>query len=74
MSRTKQWGRNPYARTDYYRQTVPKVDREPCKWCGNREGKYQYKVDGDHSLNPSRAAPWSRGFCSVSCYRAAVEY
>lgn len=69
MSTVKQWGRDPYARTDHFRQSIEKAYRKPCANCGNREGRYQYKVEGDCSLFPSRGSSWSRGFCSVSCWR-----
>lgn len=58
--------RDPCARFDTIRETVPQLDRVPCAWCG-QPGRFRY---GTHADDYNARPSWdARTFCSVSCRR-----
>lgn len=68
--------RDPFARANFVRRTVPLQDRGPCAEC-RQPAKYQYDVDQDR-IGRSRAftrRPFAsfdprKVFCSVGCFRS----
>lgn len=64
--------RDPFARTEMHRESVPASALSPnvtCSWCGNRNGRgglYRYRTEGD--ANPSRPGAHRGLFCSKPCH------
>jgi hypothetical protein len=60
--------RDPFARTTLVRDTVVKIRRTSCAWCGLRPGRFTYTVEGDGvtHLRPRTTT----AYCSVACYRS----
>ena len=63
------FGRDPFARTTVKRFLVSRFDRKPCSWCGGRQGKYRYVVEGD-GLRTVQEPSYGPAFCCVGCWRA----
>ena len=61
--------RDPFARATLERRTVPKPDRRPCIYCGNRPGRYVYAWVPD-SIGHRFPARLTLGFCSIGCWEA----
>jgi len=58
--------RDPFARTELVRFTVPNYNRKLCHWCGNAPGRFQYAERAD-SLR-SNSVTLMHAFCSKSCH------
>lgn len=61
--------RDPFARMDHIRETVPVQDRRPCSYCGNAPGRFRYGTEPD-GIAPGRAGFARGAFCCVSCMRS----
>lgn len=61
-------GRDPFARGNVVRVTVPKAERTSCAWCGGAPGRFRYGWADDQGRRHS--ALGTRGFCSRSCERS----
>ena len=61
--------RDPFARANLERDTIPARDRKPCAWCGCGVGRFAYRWVAD-SIRPKPAHAKPVGFCSVGCCRA----
>lgn len=60
--------RDPFARVDHVRATVPAPDRAPCAWCGCRPGRFRYGTHADGIR--TRPVFTSRAYCGIDCARA----
>lgn len=65
--------RDPFARTELHRITVPTELRGPCPECGN-PGRFRYfiKTDGGRTITertPLSGIRKTHPFCSVVCFR-----
>lgn len=60
--------RDPFARTELVRETVPVGARSPCWWCG-QPGRFTYSTETDGG----RTYPHPGVFCSVYCFRTYHE-
>jgi len=59
--------RDPFARGNVVRETIPQVDRGDCCWCG-RPAKFTYGWDDDQG--PRYSHMDSRQFCSIGCFHS----
>jgi hypothetical protein len=59
--------RDPFARTELHRETIPAYGNRSCDWCGNlnRAGKlFTYRTESDGG----RKSEHRGAFCSKSCH------
>ena len=69
-----QVSRDPFARADLMRATVPASLRTPCVWCGSRPGRFVYWWEPDGLRAPARprmdTPAGRRGVCCKGCHVA----
>lgn len=58
--------RDPFARQELFRETVPVEKRRDCDWCGSAQGRFTYYWESDWG----RQARIPGRFCGISCMRA----
>jgi hypothetical protein len=66
--------RDPFARGELVRRTLPRADRGPCRECG-QPGRFQYDWSDDARDRAFQRRPFARFeysdcFCSVGCFRS----
>jgi hypothetical protein len=66
MAQAIQIARDPFARSTLMRELVPKVERNPCVWCG-QPAKFIYRWESD-SVHVRFYTGYSKQFCSRGCF------
>lgn len=62
--------RDPFARGNVVRETIPRDERGACAWCG-QPARFRYGWDDDQG--PRYSSMDTRQFCSKGCYDSFVR-